>query len=136
MKNNRDVLEELFKRQKIALRRSSIFDSSPAPMPQDFDFGRVEGMMLGLAIGDSLGRPTEGMVPENRRADFGEIKEYLPSPYADGPIGVPSDATQLAFWTLEQMINDRGFIPGNVAHRFCGDRIFGIGSSVKRFLSN
>lgn len=63
-------------------------------------------MMLGLAIGDSLGRPTEGMFPENRRARLGEIKDYLPSSYGDGPIGVPTDDTQLAFWPLEQMIND------------------------------
>ena len=136
MENNREVLEKLFKNNKIEISRGAIFDKQPEPMPNDFDFDRAEGMMLGLAIGDSLGNPTEGMLAENRRARLGEIKNYLPSHYSDGPIGVPSDDTQLAFWTLEQMINDRGFIPGNVAERFCRDRIFGIGSSVRRFLNN
>ncbi|MBN1848322.1 MAG: ADP-ribosylglycohydrolase family protein [Deltaproteobacteria bacterium] len=136
MENSREILEVLFKDEKIDLKRGDLFDTSPNPMPDNFDFSRVEGMMLGLAIGDSLGRPTEGMLPENRRSRFGEIRDYLPSSYADGPIGVPSDDTQLAFWTLEQMINDKGFIPGNVAERFCRDRIFGLGSSVRRFLRN
>ena len=128
MENNREILEALFENEKIDLQRGDLFDTSPVPMPEDFDFGRVEGMMLGLAIGDSLGRPTEGMLPENRRARLGEIRDYLPSSYADGLIGVPSDDTQLAFWTLEQMINELTFLPGNVAKRFCHDRIFGIGS--------
>jgi len=136
MSDNRQILEDLFENHKIDLKRGRIFDKTPEPMPDDFDFNRIEGMMLGLAIGDSLGKPTEGMLPKNRRARLGEIKSYMPSSYVDGPIGVPSDDTQLAFWTLEQMINDHGFIPGNVAERFCRDRIFGIGSSVKRFLIN
>ncbi len=105
-------------------------------MPEDFDFSRVEGMMLGLAIGDSLGKPTEGMLPENRRAKYGEIRDYVPAPFSDGPIGLPSDDTQLAFWTLEQMIADRGFKPEKVAERFSLDKIFGLGASVRRFLSN
>ena len=136
MEENRQILEELFENRRIALRRGDLFDRLPEPMPEDFDFCHIEGMMLGLAIGDSLGKPTEGMLPENRRKRFGVIKNYLPSPYADGPTGVPSDDTQLAFWTLEQMIHDRGFVPKNVAERFCRDRIFGIGSSVRRFLGN
>jgi ADP-ribosylglycohydrolase len=49
---------------------------------------------------------------------------------------LPSDDTQLAFWTLEQMIADGGFVPENVARRFCQEPIFGIGSTVRRFISN
>jgi len=47
-------------------------------MPKDFDFGRIEGMMLGLAIGDALGNTTEGKVPRERKARFGKIRG-LPS---------------------------------------------------------
>ncbi|MDZ7697713.1 MAG: ADP-ribosylglycohydrolase family protein [Deltaproteobacteria bacterium] len=94
-------------------------------------------MMVGLAIGDSLGKPTESMLPKKRLSRFGQITEYMPSRYANGhPIGVPSDDTQLAFWTLEQMIEDGGFNPSHVAQRFCRDRIFGIGSAVSRFVNN
>ncbi len=136
MTNNRQILDDLFENYKIDIRRGDIFDTPPEPMPDNFDFDRVEGMMLGLAIGDSLGKPTEGMLPHNRKDRFGEIRDYLPTSYTDGPIGVPSDDTQLAFWTLEQMIIDRGFNPDHVAQRFCQDRIFGLGSSVRRFLTN
>lgn len=52
-------------------------------------------------------------------------------------MGLPSDDTQLAFWTLEQLIEDKRFIPEHVAARFANaGRIFGIGSTVRRFLAN
>lgn len=48
--------------------------------------------------------------------------------------GIPSDDTQLTFWTLEQIITDGEFVPENVATRFTKDRIFGIGKTVREFL--
>jgi ADP-ribosyl-[dinitrogen reductase] hydrolase len=136
MPTNREILEEFFEKGKINLRRGDLFDTPPEPMPEGFDFDRVNGMMLGLAVGDSLGKPTEGMLPNERKTQFGEIRDYLPTRYSDRPVGLPSDDTQLAYWTLEQMIEEGRFIPENVAKRFCRDRIFGIGSSVSKFLTN
>jgi ADP-ribosylglycohydrolase len=49
-------------------------------------------------------------------------------------VGLPSDDTQLAFWTLEQLIEDGGLVPRNLARRFCSDQIFGLGSTVRAFL--
>ena len=63
MTSNRAILEDMFAREKINLGRSSLFDTSLEPMPEGFDFGKVEGMMLGLAMGDSLGNTSEGMLP-------------------------------------------------------------------------
>ena len=83
------IINLAFKNEKINLKRGDLFDTSPDPMLDNFHFTRIEGMMLGLAIGDSLGKPTEGMLPENRRTRLAEISDYLPSSYADGPIGVP-----------------------------------------------
>jgi len=135
METNRERLEALFETGGIDLRRGDLFDSAPHPMPADLDFGRVEGMMLGLAIGDALGNTTESLLPHQRRATYGEIRDYLPNVYADlRPVGLPSDDTQLAFWTLEQMIEDQGFCPQRVAERFCRQPIFGLGSTVGRFL--
>lgn len=54
MNRNKQTLDFLFENRQINLRRGSIFDVSPGPMPEDMSFGRVEGMMLGLAIGDAL----------------------------------------------------------------------------------
>lgn len=136
MSGNRRILERLFETGEIHLKRSPMFDESPDPTPVCTDYDRVEGMMLGLAIGDSLGRTTESMLPGERRDAYGEIRDYLPNRYVEGLKGVPSDDTQLAFWTLGQMIQDRGFRPDRVAGRFCGKRIFGIGSAVREFVRN
>ena len=137
MSTNNDILEFLFREGKIDLKRGKIFDIIPKPMPKDLDFNKVEGMMLGLAIGDALGNTTEGMLPSARKRIYGEIRDYLPNRRADNErIGLPTDDTQLAFWTLEQMIADRGFNPENVAKLFSQDRIFGIGGTVSGFLAN
>jgi ADP-ribosylglycohydrolase len=137
MGSNREVLDFLFETRRINLRRSSLFDASPEPMPEGFDFGKVEGMMLGLAIGDSLGNTSAGRLPSERRHQYGEIRDYLSNRYADvKAVGLPSDDTQMAFWTLEQMIVDKGFDPDQVASRFCRDRIFGIGRTVREFILN
>jgi hypothetical protein len=137
VKSNRQTLDGLFAHGKIDLRLGAWFNTSPGLMPVGFDFDKIEGMMLGLAIGDSLGNTTEGMLPGARRERLGEIRDYLPNNRESGKaVGLPSDDTQLAFWTLEQMILDRGFNPEHVARRFCSGRIFGIGRTVREFIAN
>jgi ADP-ribosylglycohydrolase len=136
MPTNQEFLEHLFKSGQIDIRRGPIFDAAPGPIPTSLDFDRVEGMMLGLAIGDALGVTTEGMLPSHRSSVHGELRNYIPNRYVNAPIGFPSDDTQLAFWTMEQMLADGGFDPERVAAKFCRDRIFGIGSTVKEFRRN
>lgn len=171
MNNKREILDYLFQTGQIDIKRSKIFHLDLSPMPPSFfDFDRVEGMMLGLAIGDALGVTTEGMLPRYRHTISGsfqrtqqqidkshqrnirdyanqplqkpnnhywEIRDYLPNKYANNQcIGIPSDDTQMAFWTLEQAIADGGFNPENLAERFNQNRIFGIGSTVRKFLIN
>ncbi len=132
MRNNREILDDLFLNEAIDLCRGSTFDEPPAALPEQFDFDKVEGMMLALAIGDSLGVTTEGLVPGDRRDAFGVIRNYIP----DVPIGFPSDDTQLAYWALEQMLDDGCFVPDHVADCFCRRRIVGIGSTVRGFIAN
>jgi len=129
-------MERLFRSGEIALERSSLFDQTPDPLPTTFSFDKVEGMMLGLAIGDALGITTESWLPSKRRSVHGEIRDYIPNRYVNEPIGFPSDDSQLAFWTLEQMLADGGFRPENVADCFCTRHIFGVGSAVREFLRN
>jgi len=136
MSNNRDTLDRLLRSGGIALERSPLFDQDPDPLPSAFDFDKIEGMMLGLAIGDALGITTESWLPSKRRAKHGEIRDYIPNKYVNEPIGFPSDDSQLAFWTLEQMLVDGGFRPENVANCFCIRHIFGVGSAVREFLRN
>lgn len=133
---NRNTLESFFDNGRIRLRRSEIFDNPPAPPsngPAIRD--RIEGMILGLAIGDSLGNTSEGRTPHARRARHGEIDDYLPHPYAGNRrVGLPSDDTQLAICTLEQTLDDEGFVPENVARSFTRHQIYGIGKTVRGFL--
>lgn len=133
----REALKRLLRDCGIRGDRGPIFDKSPAPLPAGFDFSRVEGMMLGLAVGDALGNTTEGQLPSVRRGRYGEIRDYLPNRYAEHrAVGLPSDDTQLAFWMLEQMLKDGWLDPDHVAERFARGRIFGIGSTMKQFLGN
>ena len=131
--NNETMLGTLFDQGAIALIRGHIFDEPPDPVIGRTDFDCVEGMLLGIAIGDSLGNTTEGMTPEAREDEYGTITDYLPGRYGSG---VPSDDTQLAFWSLEQMLHDGRIEPELISARFTKDRIFGIGQAVSEFLLN
>ena len=128
MSSNRQLLAGLAASGGIQVRLGGTFSGMPRELPAGFDFGRIEGMMLGLAIGDALGNTTESCLPHQRRDAHGEIRDYL------NGRGYPSDDSQLAFWTLEQLIEDRGFVPERVARRFGQGRIFGIGDTVRGFL--
>jgi len=130
----RIIFDELFARGAIDVRRGAIFDMEP-DRRHPINWDRIEGMMLGLAIGDSLGRQTESMTPRDRRAFTGEVRDYPASARANGRrVGTPSDDTQLASWTLEQLVSDGEYVPANVAECFRSGRIYGIGRTVQEFL--
>ena len=108
-------------------------DPVGGPVPPD----RIRGMLLGLAIGDALSNTSEGMTPAHRASVHGEIGDYLPIRRADAcRVGLPSDDTQLAFWTLESLLEFGDLDPEDVAKKFTGHQIFGIGSAVRQFLAN
>jgi len=134
---NRKIVDQLISEHVIRVEQSPLLDQAPPPLPTDFAFSRIEGMLLGLAIGDALGNTSEGRTPSQRGSRYGEIRGYLPNRYAQGrAVGLPSDDTQLAFWTLEQLLEDGGLIPESLAARFASRRIFGIGRTVREFLAS
>ena len=95
---------------------------------------RVRGMLLGLAIGDALGNTTEGQLPEQRQSERGLITDYLENKYADfRAVGLPSDDTQLAFWTIEALLENEDLDAASLAAAFCGRHIYGIGHTVRQF---
>ena len=130
MSDNREFLEWLFAEGRILVQQGRLFDEQPAPLSAGLDWDRVDGMLLGLAIGDALGNTTESMLPERRLAACGEIRDYVPH-HRYRPVASPSDDTQLAFWTLAQLLQDGGLVPERVAQRFAREQIFGGGSAVK-----
>ncbi len=130
------LFESLLVAGNIRLSRGPLFEQTPKALPANFEFDKIEGMMLGLAIGDSLGITTEGLLPSERRARHGELRHYIPNRYVKVRKGFPSDDTQLAYWTLGQLLRDEGFEPDHMADCFCNKRIFGIGLTVRTFIRN
>ncbi len=137
MIDNTKLLKQLMAANGIAVQDSELLHESPLALPASFGFEKIEGMLLGLAVGDSLGYTTEGQLPSERLKHFGEILDYLRERHADfRAVGAPSDDTQMTFWTLKQLIEDKGLVPDNLAKRFCQQHIFGIGNTVREFIQN
>jgi len=135
MIDNRSLLADCIEHNAIRLVDADALRGTPEGLPTDFDFQKVEGMLLGLAIGDALGEPTEGMLPAERRSVVGEQREYLPAHRQElGTTGAGTDDTQLAFWTVEQLLEDGGLIPDHLMRKFTGAHIVGIGSAVRSSL--
>lgn len=129
------LLNELWEANDIRLHRGQIFDRAIAPKPKDFDFSRVEGMLLGVAIGDALGATSEAMSPSKRAALFGEIRSYQPNTKGERR-GYPTDDTQLTFWMLESILECDGVDADAIARQFATrGQIFGIGATMLQFLS-
>jgi ADP-ribosyl-[dinitrogen reductase] hydrolase len=130
-RDNATLLRQLFAEGAVDLQRGALFDSVPPDLPASLDWDRVDGMLLGLAIGDALGNTSEGMLPARRREQYGEVCDYVPH-WRRKTLATPTDDTQLAFWTLDQLLVDQGLNPGHLARRFASERIFGIGQAVSQ----
>lgn len=133
MTSNRDSFEQMVATSSIDIRRTDLFDTAPLPIP-NLDRDRLEGLFLGLAIGDALGNTSESMKPSDRHAQFGEIRDYQYNRHAHAAVGLPSDDTQMTFWAIESMLESGGFDPERVSLAFTRERIFGIGSNVRQFV--
>ena len=117
--------------------RSALLQGPREPVTGAVAADRLRGMLLGLAIGDALGNTSEGLSAVDREARYGEICDYLPNDRSAGRrVGLPSDDSQLAFWTLESLLECGGFDPEDLASRFASREIFGIGQSVREFRRN
>lgn len=137
MIDNISLFSKLLDDGSIRIHDSPLFHEPLTPLPSEFSFDRIEGMLLGVAIGDALGAPTEGLETHDRHLKYGPVRDYIPYIQSGGmPVGVPTDDTQLTFWTLEQLIQDNGLIPDNLARSFCKHRIIGLGSTVHEFIRN
>jgi ADP-ribosylglycohydrolase len=135
--DNTGLLKDLIEHGAIRVCDSHIFRNLPKALPPSLSFEKVEGMLLGVAVGDALGATTEGKLPADRYRLFGEIRDYIPGRRSDDrAVGVPTDDTQMTFWTLKQLTKDGGLVPDNLAGRFCRHHIRGIGNTTKEFIRN
>lgn len=109
------------------------------PVPEEVDCERllrdqrVQGMLLGVAVGDSLGNSTEYRYdPESRYREFGTIVDHLPHANA----GRLSDDAQMTFWTLERLLAKNAFGVDDVTGIFVDrmDHIVGMGRNTAEAL--
>lgn len=133
---NRKILQNLLLQDRLLIKYSYILDSVPSKTLKISD-NRLRGMLLGLAIGDALGNTSESLVPATRFKTYGEIRNFLVNRHASGrSIGLPSDDTQMAYWTIESILEHGAVDPVDLAERFSTRQIFGRGQSVGEFVRN
>ncbi|MGI8485099.1 MAG: ADP-ribosylglycohydrolase family protein [Thermomicrobiales bacterium] len=78
------------------------------------------GTLLGLAIGDALGRSVAGMSPAEIAERFGRVGHYLPEDDrdAEAPAGVITDETEITLCIVESLTTNDGLIePENIHAR-------------------
>ena len=101
---------------------------------------RFRNCILGLAVGDALGMPVEGLSRENIKQIYGEIKDFHPSPYGDLEEGEWTDDTEQMLVLAESLIDTIYFDPENFAERlkkwFLETNSRRIGPSSRRAISN
>ncbi len=120
------IMDILFEENLINAEQSKLLYSKPRRIGC-VQLGKVEGMLFGVPIGDTLGSPFEGKPPSE--GNFRVINDYLPEAHI-------TDDTQLTFWTLEVFLEMGWFDPKVLADRFSSEWIIGIGSSIRRFIRN
>jgi ADP-ribosyl-[dinitrogen reductase] hydrolase len=101
---------------------------------------RYRGCLLGGAVGDALGMPTENMTRSQILAKYGQnIDGYHPKPNRQLKKGQWTDDTVLALATVESMVKIRAFSPSSVAtsmgRAFNKERWRGFGTTTKTALT-
>ncbi|MGP3667826.1 MAG: ADP-ribosylglycohydrolase family protein [Candidatus Bathyarchaeota archaeon] len=73
------------------------------------------GSLLGLAVGDALGMPVEGLTAEEIKVKFGVVKEMM-----DGrlPAGCYTDDTEMMIGVAESLIENKGFNGEDMVKKF------------------
>jgi ADP-ribosylglycohydrolase len=128
------LFEEVLVSGDLPIRRGRLLTSQPGAAAVSWN--RIEGMLLGLAVGDALGNTSEGQTAGDRRRTHGEITDFLPNRHAAGrPLGTPSDDSQLAFWTVEHLVEHGALELDALSHTFASRHIYGIGQAMRAFVA-
>jgi ADP-ribosyl-[dinitrogen reductase] hydrolase len=95
----------------------------PYPTPID----RFLGCLLGLAVGDALGAPLEGLSPQQIRAHYGRVRNYVDGvaawkrkPYRWRMHGLYSDDTQQALALCDVLLDHQAVDQERLADLYLG----------------
>ena len=96
-------------------------------MPHLSRIERVRGSMLGLAVGDALGAPLEGLSAQQIRAHYGQVVDYVDGvrawkrkPYRWRMPGLYSDDTQQALALCDVLLESGRVEPERLAEIYLG----------------
>ncbi len=91
-------------------------------MPHQFRVDRVRGCLLGMAVGDALGAPLEGLSAQQIKTHYGRIRDYVDGvqawkrkPYRWRLHGLYSDDTQQALALCDVLLDYGRIDPERVA---------------------
>lgn len=101
---------------------------------------KFEGCILGVAIGDALGMPVEGMTRQQIVEIYGEVRDFYPSPYGDLRAGEWTDDTEQMLTLAESILETTYFSPENFADKlkewFLKTQSKRVGPTSSRAISN
>lgn len=101
---------------------------------------KFRNCILGVAVGDALGMPAEGLSREDIKQIYGEIRDFYPSPYGDLKPGEWTDDTEQMLLLAESLIETVYFNPENFSEKlknwFLSTKSRRIGPSSTRAISN
>jgi len=79
---------------------------------------RAEGVLLGLACGDALGRPVEFNSPHQIKQKHGRVTDMLADGTHRQPAGTITDDAALAICIARSLKTDGEFVPSSVVEQF------------------
>jgi len=91
---------------------------------------KFQGCLLGLAVGDALGKFGEMQSREQTQAKYGNLGTY-PETYA--PFSLPgaiTDDTQMSMWVAEHLLENDGLKPIDLTRTFVSEEIRGVGKAT------
>jgi ADP-ribosylglycohydrolase len=106
--NTKAIYEWLLQTRRLRIRPEGVYERTLTPLPSYTEFAKVEGMFLAACLGDSLGSPRTRNEPADRIAEFGLIRDFIPSRYSDHrAVASPDQSTMYLIATLKQVLDDR-----------------------------
>ena len=78
---------------------------------------QFKSCILGVAIGDALGMPVEGLTKNEIKNRYGIVKDFLPSPFGDLKEGEWTDDTEQMILLAESILETTYFNPENFAKK-------------------
>ncbi len=82
------------------------------------DSDRARGVLLGLACGDTLGRPVEFKSPSEITVEHGRLDEMVGHGTWNQPAGTITDDTEQALCIARSLVEQEEFDPADIADRF------------------